>query len=182
MADDKAYFDPDDIRVRGGINMHPQFYWRVVYNRDKDNFIIYPFMRINNSDSGRADWMDVQVKQTHEIRYRGEWNKFLEKNELHRFEFSRDEMMQIQQFRDKIEYFRSICLLPEKHPEYWPQVSDFSIRLNAEDVIKLNSLDGVVVEKKEPEKTKDDKILDALSVIADKLDNLDKRVTDIENR
>ena len=181
MAENTDYFDSDDIRVRGGINMHPQFYWRVMYNHDKDNFVIYPFMKINNSDTGRADWMDVQVTQAHEIRYRKEYAEFLEKQPLNRFEYSRDEMMNIQQFRDKIEYYKSKILLPPKHPEYWPLISDFSIRLNPEDIVKLNSLGGIAPVATPQPKDKDDKILDALSVIADKLDNLDKRVTDIEN-
>lgn len=183
MADNTDYFDSDDIRVRGGIDMHPQFYWRSVYNADKDNFKILPFMRINNSDSGRADWMDVQVTQIHQIRYKKQWEEFIEKQALHRQEFTRDEMMRIQQFRDRIEYFQDQIRLPKTHPEYWPLVSDFSIRLNPEDIMKLNSLDGIEQPETEhkPSKTKDDKILDALSMIANKLDNLDKRVTEIEN-
>lgn len=182
MADNKDYFDSDDIRVRGGIDLHPQFYWRSVYDPEKDKYIIYPFMRINNSDTGRADWMDIQVTQDHEIRYRRGWDEFKEKQKLHRFEFTRDEMIQIQQFRDKIEYYKSKILLPPEHPQYWPMISNFSIRLNPEDIVKLNSLDGIQPPEpvREP-KSKDDKILDALSVIANKLDNLDKRVTDIEN-
>lgn len=175
------YFDPDDIRVRGGIDLHPQFYWRSVYDKSSDKFKILPFMRINNSDDAKADWMDVQVTQKHEIQYRKEYDTFREKQNLQRFIFARDEMMQIQQFRDKIEYYRSKIRLPESHPQYWPLVSDFSIRLNPEDIVKLNSLDGVA--QPEPNKTsksKDDKILDVLSVIADKLDSLEKRVTQIE--
>lgn len=184
MAENTDYFDSDDIRVRGGIDMHPQFYWRVIYNSDTGKFNILPFMRINNTDTGRSDWMDVQVTVKHQIRYKKEWAEFAEKQNLVRKEYTRDEMMQIQQFRDKIEYFRSRIKLPETHPEYWELVSDFSIRLNPEDVIKLNSLDGIVqpLTDNKPSKSKDDKILDALSVIANKLDNLEKRVTDIENK
>lgn len=182
MAENKDYFDSDDIRVRGGIDMHPQFYWRSIYDAGKDVFKILPFMRINNSDTGRSDWMDVQVTQTHEIRYRKAWNEFKEKQNLHRKEYTRDEMMNIQQFRDKIEYYKTKIQLPPEHPEYWPLISDFSIRLNPEDIVKLNSLDGIEeIEPEKPSKTKDDRILDALSVIANKLDNLEKRVTDIEN-
>ena len=175
------YFDPDDIRVRGGIDMHPQFYWRSVYDADKDMFNILPFMRINNSDDAKADWMDVQVTQKHKIRYKKICDAFIEKQNLHRKEYTRVEMMGIQQFREKIEFYQTRILLPEEHPQYWPLVSDFSIRLNPEDIYKLNSLDGVV--QPEPNKTsksKDDKILDVLSVIADKLDSLEKRVTQIE--
>lgn len=183
MADNSSYFDSDDIRVRGGIDMHPVFYWRVIYDRPSDKFIVYPFMRINNTDTGRADWMDVQVTTAHEVRYKPLWQEFLTRQPLQRKQYTRDEMLNIQQFRDKMEYFQSKILLPHDHPDYWPMVCDFSIRLNPEDIVKLNSLDGIVekpVEK--PVKTKDDKILDALSVIADKLDNLDKRVTEIENK
>lgn len=183
MADNKEYFDSDDIRVRGGIDMHPQFYWRVMYNREKDVFEILPFMRINNSDTGRADWMDVQVMQQHQIRYRGAWEEFNQKQKLHRKAFSRVEMMQIQQFRDKIDYYKTKIRLPETHPEYWPLISDFSIRLNPEDIVKLNSLDGVTESTPEqPKQDTNEKILSALSVIADKLDNLDKRVTEIEEK
>ena len=183
MADNKEYFDSDDIRVRGGIDMHPQFYWRSIYERDGDKFKILPFMRINNSDTGRADWMDVQVTQAHQIRYRRAWDEFIEKQDLVRKEYSRDEMMSIQQFRDKIDYYKTKIRLPADHPEYWPLISDFSIRLNPEDIVKLNSLDGItrnVIET--PKKDTNDRILDALSVIADKLDNLDKRVTEIEQQ
>ncbi|MBQ1996975.1 MAG: hypothetical protein II238_00840 [Alphaproteobacteria bacterium] len=183
MDENKDFLDSDDIRVRGGIDLHPIFYWRAMYDTDKDVFQILPFMRINNSDTGRADWMDVQVSEKHKIQYRKKWEEFIEKHKLHRFEFTRDEMMHIQQFRDKVEIFQNKILLPQDHPEYWKMISDFSIKLNPEDVIKLNSLDGItepVIEK--ATKGKDDKILDALSMIADKLDSLDRRVTDIENK
>ncbi len=183
MEEKNKGLDSDDIRVRSGIDLHPQFYWRVVYNAEKDNFNVLPFLRINNSDQeGLADWMDVQITENHKIRYRKVWENFIAKQDLHRFEFSRAEMMQIQHFRDKMEYFQSKILLPKDHPEYWATVSDFSIRLNPEDIMKLNSLDGITEPViAEPAKGKDDKILDALSVIADKLDNLEKRVSDIEN-
>lgn len=173
------YFDPDDIRVRAGIDMHPQFYWRSIYDADNDRYNILPFMRINNSDDAKADWMDVQVSQKHEIQYRREYEAFKEKQKLKRFIFTRDEMMRIQQFRDKIEYYKDRIRLPESHPQYWPLISDFSIRLNPEDIVKLRSIDGIEEEEK-PSRTKDDKILDVLSVIADKLDSLEKRVTQIE--
>ena len=140
-------------------------------------------MRIYNSDTGHADWMDVQVTINHQIRYRKAWDEFLEKQNLHRREFTRVEMSNIQQFRDKIDYYKSKIRLPETHPEYWPLICDFSIRLNPEDIVKLNSLDGIVQpEHHKTSQSKDDKILDALSVIADKLDSLDKRVTEIENK
>ena len=175
------YFDPDDIRVRGGIDMHPQFYWRSVYNADKDRYNILPFMRINNSDDAKADWMDVQVTMNHQMRYSKLWKAFKEKQPLQRFVFTRDEMMLIQNFRDKIEYYKDKIRLPETHPQYWPLLSDFSIRLNPEDIYKLNSLDGIAQpEANKPSSSKDDKILNALSVIADKLDSLEKRVTQIE--
>lgn len=182
MADNKDYFDSDDIRVRGGIDLHPQFYWRSVYDPEKDKYIIYPFMRINNSDTGHADWMDIQVMQDHEIRYRKAWQEFKEKQKLHRFEFVRDEMMNIQQFRDKIEYYKSKILLPSEHPEYWPMISNFSIRLNPEDIVKLNSLDGITEEPKPVKKDTNDKILDALNMFAEKLDDMNKRITEIENK
>ena len=71
MADN--FFDPDDIRNRRGIDLHPIFYWRVVYNRENDNYDAIPFMRINNTDTGRADWMDVAVTENHIMRYRPEY-------------------------------------------------------------------------------------------------------------
>ena len=182
MADNKDYFDSDDIRVRGGIDMHPLFYWRVVYNREKDMYTIYPFMRINNSDTGRADWMDVQVTVDHQIRYRKVWDEFISKQNLHRHDFSRAELMQLQQFRDKIEYYKSKIRLPQDHPEYWPLISDFSIRLNPEDIVKLNSIDGIEPEHVAEPKSKDDKILEAITMLADKVDSLSKRVTEIEQQ
>jgi len=183
MADDTQYFDSDDIRVRGGIDMHPLFYWRCVYNKDKDVYNILPFMKINNTDTGRADWMDVQVTENHKIRYRKIWQEFLERQPIHRHEYTRAEMMNVQQFRDKIEIFQGRIRLPIDHPEYWPTVSDFSIKLNAEDIIKLNSLDGITETTPEPApKSKDDKILDALNMFAEKLDSLDKRISEIENK
>jgi hypothetical protein len=179
---ENEYFDSDDIRVRAGIDMHPQFYWRMLYERDGDKFVILPFMRINNTDTGRADWMDVQVTQSHQIRYRAQWNEFLQRQPLERKAYTRNEMMGIQQFRDKIEYYKTKIQLPPEHPEYWPLISDFSIRLNPEDIVKLNALDGITTEPEPQKKTKDDKILDALAVIANKLDSLDKRVTEIEQQ
>ena len=176
------YFDPDDIRVRGGIDMHPQFYWRSIYDASTDRYNILPFMRINNSDDAKADWMDVQVTMAHQIRYRNLWESFKEKQPLQRFIFTRDEMMGIQHFRDKIEYYKEKIRLPETHPEYWSLLSDFSIRLNPEDIHKLNSLDGIVQPSTDNKtsSSKDDKILNALSVIADKLKKKKKRVTQIE--
>lgn len=183
MADDKTFYDSDDIRVRGNIDLHPQFYWRCIYQKNKDNFKILPFMKINNTDSGRADWMEVAVTQNHKIRYKELWKEFLRTQPLNRTEYSREEMMRVQNFRDKIEYNQSIIRLDSDHPEYWALVSDFSIRLNAEDIMKLNAIDGIepVVEEKKPETT-NDKILSALNVIAGSLDKLSARVDALENK
>ena len=73
----------------------------------------------------------------------------MKKQALNRTEFSRAEMMHVQNFRDKIEYNKSLILLPPEHPEYMTLISDFSLRLNPEDVAKLNAIDGVQVEEEE---------------------------------
>lgn len=181
MAENKSFFDSDDIRVRDTIDLHPQFYWRVIYQRAKDNFKILPFMKINNSDTGRADWMEVAVTQTHQVRYKSLWKEFLDAQPLNRDEFTREEMMHVQNFRDKIEYNQSIIRLTPDHPEYWPLVSDFSIRLNAEDIHKLNAIDGIEPVKEVTPKSQDNQILDALKIIATGLDKLSARVDALEN-
>lgn len=183
------FLDPDDIRRRGSTDLHPVFYWRMIYNREKDNFRILPFMRINNSDSGRADWMDVEVRQKHIIRYKTEYADFRARQEPTRTEFTRSEMMHIQQFRDKYEYNKGRILLPPDAPEYEPLISDFSIRLNPEDIAILNRIDGVESEMDTPaetpaqsdNRTQSQRILDVLGIVADKLDGLDARIRKLEN-
>lgn len=179
---DKTHYDSDDIRIRGETDLHPQFYWRAIYQNEKDNYILLPFMLINNSDTGRADWMDVEITMAHQVRYAKAWKEFEKEQPLPRKEYSREEMMRIQNFRDRIEHNKKMIRLPESHPEYWPLISDFSLKLNLEDIEKLNAIDGVVIEKEEekPEVSKEDKILSALSMFAEKLDSVVKRVDALE--
>lgn len=180
------YLDADDIRRRGATDLHPTFYWRVVYNRQTDNFTILPFMRINNGDGSHADWMDVRVTQKHIMRYGQEYTKFRAAQDPKRTTFTRAEMMHIQQFRDKYEYNKGRILLPPTAPEYEPLISDFSIRLNPEDITVLNRIDGTEQVMDAPQDNKQDtrsqsqKILDVLGIVADKLDGLDARITKLE--
>lgn len=186
MAENNNFFDPDDIRNRRSIDMHPMFYWRVVYNREHDNYECIPFMRINNTDSGRADWMDVAVMENHVIRYRPEYSEFMRTQALKRRIFTREEMMHIQPFREKIEYNKTIILLTPDNPEYIPLISDFSIRLNPENIHTLNALDGTeepvapVIDKTDT-RTQNEKILALLSMVADKMDAMDARISDLEH-
>ena len=187
MADN--FFDPDDIRNRRGIDLHPIFYWRVVYNRDNDNYDVIPFMRINNTDTGRADWMDVAVTENHIMRYRPEYSEFMRVQPLSKRVFTREEMMHVQTFREKIEYNKTIIRLAPDHPEYIPLISDFSIRLNPENVHTLNALDGTEpqedippVVNKSDNRTQNEKILALLSMVADKMDAMDARISNLEQK
>lgn len=184
MKEDNSFYDADDIRRRKNVDQHPQFYWRAIYQADKDNYQILPFMRINNSDTGRADYMEVLVLQNHIVRYHDEYQYFVKKQALNRTEFTRAEMMHIQNFRDKIEYNKSLILLPPEDPDYTKLISDFSLRLNPEDIAKLNAIDGFEpVEEPKPEnKDRNERILDVLSMVADKLDRMDERISALESK
>ena len=183
MKEDNNFFDPDDIRRRSATNMHPQFYWRALYQADKDNYQVLPYMHINNSDSGRPDNMEVLVLDNHIVRYNSEYKDFIKKQPLNRREFSRAEMLHIQNFRDKIEYNKTLILLPPEHADYMALISDFSLRLNPEDVAKLNAIDGVQVEEEEKPQAKDrnERMLDVMNMIADKLDRMEERISALEN-
>ena len=182
------YLDPDDIRMRGSVNLHPSFYWRCIYNAETDKYDIIPFMRINNGDGGHSDWMDVAVSQKHTMRYADVWEKFRAAQDPKRTTFTREEMLHIQPFRDRYEYHKSICLLPTTTKDYQRLVSDFSVRLNPEDIAALNRIDGVEQEMDTPQEDKPDtrsqsqKILDVLGIVADKLEALDTRITQLENK
>lgn len=182
--EDNSFYDADDIRRRDRVDQHPQFYWRAIYQADRDNYQVLPFMHINNSDTGRADNMEVRVLQKHIVRYNNEYKDFIKKQALSRTEFSRAEMMHVQNFRDKIEYNKGLILLPPEHPDYWTLISDFSLRLNPEDIVKLNAIDGVQVEEEKQPETKDrnERILDIMNMIADKLDRMDERITALESK
>lgn len=189
MNENKSnFFDPDDIRNRRAMDQHPMFYWRMNYNREKDNYEISPFMRINNTDNGNADWMDVAVTENHIIRYRNEYAQFKRAQPLNRTVYTREEMMHIQPFREKIEYYKGLIVIPPDNPEYIPMISDFSMRLNPENIHTLNKLDGGEEPLNEPapaaqpERTQAQQILYVLGKVADKLDALDARVSDLENK
>ena len=183
MKEDNSFYDADDIRRRNSIDQHPQFYWRAIYQPDKDVYILLPFMHINNSDTGRADWMEIQVLQNHIVRYHDEYKDFMKKQALNRTEYTRAEMMHIQNFRDKVAYNKSLILLPPEHPDYTKLIHDFSLRLNPEDVAKLNAIDGLepVEEKPEP-KDRNERLIDVLNMVADKLDRFEERISALENR
>ena len=184
MREDNSFYDADDIRRRGSVDQHPQFYWRAIYQPEKDNYLLLPFMHINNSDTGRADYMEVQVLQNHIVRYHDDYKEFMKRQALNRTEFSRAEMMHVQNFRDKIEYNKTLILLPPEHPDYMSLISDFSLRLNPEDIAKLNAIDGVQVEEEaKPEaKDKNERIMDLLGLVADKLDRMEERLSVLENK
>lgn len=180
--------DPDDLRLRDRIDLHPVFYWRCIYVPDNNNYELVPFMRINNGDGGHADWMDVAVSEKHMLRYRDAWQKFRNMQDPKRTIWTRAELMHIGPFRDKYEYHKSMILFPPEHPEYERLVSDFSVRFNAEDIAALNRIDGTEMEMDAPADDKQDtrsqsqKILDVLGIVADKLDGLDARITKLENK
>ena len=182
------YLDPDDIRRRGKIDLRPTFYWRVVYDSKNDKFNLIPIMRINNGDGGRADWMDVAVTEKHRIHYRDAWQKFISAQTPTRTEFTRAEMMHIQNFRDKYEYNKGLILLPTDNPHYEKLISNFSIKLNAEDIAVLNRMCDTEDKMDAPEPHKPDtrsqseKILDVLTLMADRLDNMAQRISDLENK
>lgn len=183
---DTDYLDSDDLRVRDRIDLHPIFYWRCIYNAENDNYDIIPFMRINNSDGSHADWMDVAVTEKHTVRYRDLWKKFRSAQDPKRTTWTRSELLHIAPFRDKYEYHKGMILLPPEHPEYEQLVSDFSVRLNAEDIAALNRIDGTETQmdapaEKQPDmRSQSQKILDVLGIVADKLDGLDARITKLE--
>lgn len=190
----KNNFDPDDIRNRGNISLHPTFYWRAIYDKKKDNYKLMPFMRINNGDGGHADWMEVAVTEKHTIRYRDEWVAFKKAQCPDRTEFTRMEMLNLQGFRDKYEYNKSLILLPPENPHYEELISDFSLKLTGENIRTLNGLDSVVGDRnKEQEqgtgitqqdgesRSREQKILDLLGMVADKLDAMDERITRLEH-
>ena len=183
----KNNFDPDDIRNRGDVNLHPTFYWRAIYDKNTRMYNLMPFMRINNGDAGRADWMEVAVTEKHTIRYRDAWLRFKNNQQPRRTSFTTREMMNVQGFRDKYEYNKSMILLPPENPYYEQLISDFSLKLTAENIATLNKLDGVVVEDKDnapaPDvRSREQRILDLLGMVADKLDAMDARITELENK
>ena len=73
--------------------------------------------------------------------------------------------------------------MPPEHPDYTKLIHDFSLRLNPEDVAKLNAIDGVepVEEKPEP-KDRNERLIDVLNMVADKLDRFEERISALENR
>ena len=125
----------------------------------------------------------LQVLQNHIVRYHSEYQDFMKKQALNRTEYTRAEMMHIQNFRDKVEYNKSLILLPPEHPDYITLIHDFSLRLNPEDIAKLNAIDGVepVEEKPEP-KDRSERLIDVLNMVADKLDRFEERISALENR
>ena len=180
------YLDADDIRMRGTVNLHPTFYWRCIYNDQTDQYDIRPFMRINNGDGSRADWMDVAVTQKHTMRYADVWRKFRNAQDPKRTTFTREEMLHVQPFRDRYEYHKSICLLPPTDPDYQMLVSDFSVRLNPEDITVLNRICTGEEQLEVPQvdapdtRSQGQKILEILGKVADTLDSLDARITQLE--
>lgn len=183
---DTDYLDADDLRLRDRIDLHPVFYWRCIYVPDSNNYELIPFMRINNGDGAHADWMDVAVTEKHQMRYRDVWQRFRNAQDPKRTVWTKSELLHIAPFRDKYENHKAMCLLPPEHPEYERLVSDFSVRLNPEDIGALNRIDGTEsqmdapVENKQDTRSQSQKILDVLGIVADKLEGLDARLTKLE--
>ncbi len=182
------YLDPDDIRRRGAIDLHPVFYWRCIYNPEKKIYDLVPFMRINNGDGTHADYMDVAVSQKHTVRYKDVWQRFRTAQDPKRTEYTRAELMHVPPFRDRFEYHKTMILLPASDPDYEELISDFSVRLNPEDIATLNRIDDTEQEMDAPLPIKDDtrsqsqRILDVLGKVADTLENLDERIRKLEQQ
>lgn len=183
---DTDYLDADDLRIRDRIDLHPVFYWRCIYNPANNNYDLLPFMRINNGDGSHADWMDVAVTEKHQMRYRDIWQRFRNAQDPKRIVWTKDELLHVAPFRDKYEYHKAMILLKPGDPDYDRLISDFSVRLNAEDIAALNRIDGTERQMDAPAENKPDtrsqsqKILDVLGIVADKLDGLDARITKLE--
>lgn len=183
------HYDPDDIRNRAIENkkMRPHFHWVAIYDADNDNYKLKAFMRIHNGDETKDDILTVQVSQKHIAQFNQSWQKFIEKQKLDRTIYSRQEMMNLLSFKNKINYNKSIILLPPENPTYNTLISDFSLELTEEDVYVLKQIDGIVEESKKEEetpqgKTNQEKMLTLMEYALSQIQNLADRMTQLEER
>lgn len=183
------HYDPDDIRNRAALNkkMKPHFHWVAMYDADKDNYQLKPFMRIHNGDETKDDILTVRVSQKHIAQFNEAWQKFIEKQRLERTVYSRQEMMNLLSFKNKINYNKSITLLPPENPSYWSIIGNFSLELTEEDIFTLRQIDGVVQESKNEEetpqgKTTQEKMLTLMEYALSQIRNLADRMTQLEER
>ena len=181
-------FDPDDIRNRNYQcrNMPAMFYYKAVYDPDKDRYIIKPFMRINNGDDVKSDFMEVSVKEKHTIQYKSSWIKFKAENDIDRVDYTTAEMLNIMSFKNKYEYNKAIIMLPPDNPDYKRLVSDFSIQLTEQDMITLRQVGGYIQKSSEESETpqgqtNQEKILKAIEYVLNRIEILDSRLNNIEN-
>ena len=182
-------YDPDDIRNRSELNkkMRPHFHWVAIYNTDADNYELKAFMRIHNGDETKDDIMTVQVSQKHIAQFNADWQKFIKEQDLERTIYTRDEMMNILSFRNKINYNKSIILLPPEHPNYNALISDFSLELTEEDVFALKQVDGVIEQSKMEEetpqgKTTQEKLFTLMEYALTEIKKVSDRLTQLEER
>lgn len=153
------HYDPDDIRNRSELTrkMRPHFYWCAIYDDEADNYKLTAFMRIHNGDDTKDDIVTVRVLQKHIAQFYNSWKEFLDKQNIDRRVFSREEMMNLVSFRNKINYNKTIILLPPDNPMYKSLISDFSLELSEEDIFALKQIDGVQEQAAQEEKTEQGK-------------------------
>ena len=182
-------YDPDDIRNRSELNkkMRPYFHWVAIYNPDQDNYELKAFMRIHNGDETKDDIMTVQVSEKHIAQFYEVWQKFIEEQGLERTVYSRDEMMNLMSFRNKINYNKSIILLPPENPMYNSLISDFSLELDKADIFALKQVDGVVeqskIEEETPQgKTTQEKLFTLMEYALTEIKKVSDRLTQLEER
>lgn len=182
-------YDPDDIRNRSIENkkMQPYFHWVAVYNQDNDNYQLLPFMRIHNGDGNKDDIMTVAVSQKHIAQFNGAWQDFIKKQDIDRSIFTRDELLNLISYRNKLNYNKSIILLPPENPMYTKLISDFSLELSEEDIYALKQIDGVIKESKQEEetekgKTNQEKMLTLMEYALSQIQSLADRMTKLEER
>lgn len=182
-------YDPDDIRNRSELNkkMRPHFHWVAIYNTAQDNYELKAFMRIHNGDETKDDIMTVQVSQKHIAQFNENWQKFFAEQGLERTVYTRDEMMNIISFRNKINYNKSIILLPPENPMYNALISDFSLELTKEDIFALKQVDGVVeqskIEEETPQgKTTQEKLFTLMEYALTEIKKVSDRLTQLEER
>lgn len=183
------HYDPDDIRNRSALNkkMRPHFHWVAIYDRYNDNYQLKAFMRIHNGDDTKDDIMTVEVSQKHIAQFNETWQKFLTKQDIQRTVYSRQEMMHLLSFKNKIAYNKSIILLPPENPNYNELISDFSLELTEEDIFTLKQIDGVVEQSAKEEetpqgKTTQEKMLTLMEYALSQIQTLADRMTKLEER
>ena len=184
------YYDPQDIRNRQveARKARPMFYYKAVYNEQKDAYDVLLFMSLHNGESGQSslDVIETLVRQKHISYYNQAHEDFVSKNYLHRNEFTFDEMIKLPVFAQKVEDLEYKISLPKTNPAYWTIIKDFSLKLNHSDVKTLNKIAGY-----DPEETQNQSqeatapvnplISDDVAVkIIELLQKMDARITALE--